>query len=67
MTTGGDAFLDTNVLLREYPTAGKQVHDANIVATMLAYGIPTLLTQNVDDMRRFAGKIAIVPLRAGST
>ncbi len=34
---------------------------------MLAYGIPTLLTQNVDHMRRFAEKIAIVPLRAEPT
>lgn len=50
-------------LLREYPTGGKQVHDANIVATMLAYRIPTLLTQNIDDMQRFASKIAIIPLR----
>lgn len=49
-------------LLREHPTGGKQVHDANVVATMLTYGISTLLTQNVDDMQRFAGKIAIIPL-----
>ena len=51
-------------LLREYPTGGKQVHDANIVATMLVYGIGTLLTLNLDDMRRFAGRVAIVPLAA---
>ncbi len=31
----------------------KQVHDANIVATMLAYGIPSLLTHNVKDFERF--------------
>ncbi len=49
-------------LLREHSTGGKQIHDANIVATMLAYGISTLLTQNVDDMQRFTGKITIVPL-----
>lgn len=54
-------------LLQEHPTGGKQIHDANIVATMLAYGIPTLLTQNVDDMQRFSGKITIVPLRAASS
>lgn len=51
-------------LLREHPTGGKQVHDANIVATMLTYSISTLLTQNVDDMQRFAGKITIIPLHA---
>jgi predicted nucleic acid-binding protein len=47
-------------LLKAYPTGGKQIHDANIVATMLAYGIDTLLTLNVDDLKRFEGKITIV-------
>jgi len=48
-------------LLKEYATGGKQVHDANIVATMLAYGVDILLTANVEDFRRFGNKIAIVP------
>ena len=46
-------------LLNTYPTAGRQVHDANIVATMLANGIPHLLTFNVADFRRFAGLITV--------
>ncbi len=49
-------------LLEEYPTAGKQVHDANIVATMLAYGIETLITLNTADMKRFSDKIKLVSL-----
>jgi predicted nucleic acid-binding protein len=49
-------------LLQEFPTGGKQVHDANIVATMLTYGIDTLLTGNVEDMKRFEGKIKLIPL-----
>jgi predicted nucleic acid-binding protein len=49
-------------LLKEFPTGGKQIHDANIVATMLAYGIDTLLTLNVDDMKRFANKIRLLEL-----
>lgn len=49
-------------LLKEYATGGKQVHDANIAATMLTYGINTLLTANVEDFRRFDDKIMIVPL-----
>jgi predicted nucleic acid-binding protein len=49
-------------LLQEFPTGGKQVHDANIVATMLANGIDTLLTQNLKDMNRFLPKIKVVPL-----
>lgn len=47
-------------LLREHPTGGKQIHDANIVATMLAYGIGTLLTFNRDDMARFGSKITLL-------
>jgi predicted nucleic acid-binding protein len=38
-------------LLKIYPTRGRQVHDANVVAPMLAYGIDTLLTINADDMK----------------
>jgi predicted nucleic acid-binding protein len=49
-------------LLEKVPAAGKQVHDANIVATMLAHGIPRLLTFNVADFRRFEPLIAIEPL-----
>ncbi len=32
---------------------GKRIHDANIVATMLAHGIGTLLTQNTRDFACF--------------
>ena len=34
--------------------------NANIVATMLAYDIPQLVTFNVDDFRRFAGFVDVV-------
>jgi predicted nucleic acid-binding protein len=50
-------------LLRAYPTTGKQVHDANIVATMLASGIDRLLTLNIEDMKRFGDQITVHPLR----
>ena len=49
-------------LLASVACAGKQVYDANIVATMLAHGIPTLLTHNVADFARFAGYITVMPL-----
>ena len=49
-------LLDTILL------AGRQVHDANIVATMRTYQIDQLLTNNVDDFKRFAGLITILPL-----
>ena len=47
-------------LVRTVPMGGKQVHDANIVATMLEHGITRLLTFNVADFQRFAGLIALV-------
>ncbi|MGQ9625645.1 MAG: type II toxin-antitoxin system VapC family toxin [Anaerolineae bacterium] len=40
-------------LVRRYQVRGKQVHDANIVATMLAHGVSHLLTYNPDDFCRF--------------
>lgn len=52
-----DTLID---LLKTYPTKGKQVHDANLVATMLANGIDTLLTLNIKDFKRFADKITLI-------
>ena len=43
-------------LMGNYPIGGKQVHDANIVATMLTYGIPCLLTHNAKDFERFGDR-----------
>lgn len=40
-------------LMTDIPVGGKQIHDANIVATMLAYGIPALPTHNTQDFARF--------------
>jgi predicted nucleic acid-binding protein len=41
---------------------GKQVHDANIVATCLANSIPRLLTHNIADFKRYASMITIETL-----
>lgn len=49
-------------LLNNYSIGGKQVHDTNIVATMLVYGISCLLTHNVDDFKRFENLITIEAL-----
>lgn len=46
-------------LLGDFKMGGKQVHDANIVATMLAYDIPCLLTHNIKDFQRFEDIISI--------
>ena len=49
-------------LVTEIPTYGRRIHDANIVATMLVYGIPRLRTNNPDDFDRFATLIEVLPL-----
>lgn len=41
------------ILIDNLQISGKQIHDANIVATMQAYGIGTLLTHNIKDFQRF--------------
>jgi predicted nucleic acid-binding protein len=59
---GPGVTMNLLMLLAAIPCAGKQVHDANIVATMLAHGIPMLLTHNTADFTRFAGSIQVLPL-----
>ena len=49
-------------LLAHTTVAGKQVHDANIVATMLVNSVPRLLTHNIADFKRFEPKIQVEPL-----
>jgi predicted nucleic acid-binding protein len=49
-------------LLDDVSCGGKQVHDANIVATMLESGIKRLLTHNIADFKRFSSYISIEPL-----
>lgn len=51
-------------LIEEIPIGGKQMHDANIVATMLVYEIPQLLTHNTGDFTRFSNLITVSPLQA---
>lgn len=46
-------------LLTVTPTGGKQIHDANIVATMMAYNIPVLLTFNRRDFERFGQYVTL--------
>lgn len=50
-------------LLETVECAGKQVHDANVVATMLVHGIDTVVTMNVDDFVRFADHVQVAHLR----
>ena len=47
-------------LCRDVQVAGKQIHDANIVATMLAHGERRLLSFNSSDFRRYEHRIELV-------
>jgi hypothetical protein len=49
-------------LLSKVTVQGKQIHDANIVATMLAHDIHTILTHNTIDFARYGGWINVIPL-----
>lgn len=49
-------------LLADVDCAGKQVHDANIVATMLVHGVATIATITIDDFARYEPRIAGVAL-----
>jgi predicted nucleic acid-binding protein len=63
MAEGGHLVLERLLaLLGAYPGAGKQVHDANIVGTMLVYDIGSLMTFNTADFQRFAPVIRVEAL-----
>lgn len=47
-------------LSQQFAFSGRQVHDANIVATMLAHGERQLLTFNETDFGRFGGVINVI-------
>ena len=47
-------------LCHEVSVGGRQIHDANIVATMLAHGEHRLLTFNIADFRRYTDRIELV-------
>lgn len=49
-------------LVRKISIGGKQVHDTNIVATMLIHDIEELLTNNITDFERYSACIRVIPL-----
>ena len=53
-------------LCRGVSFAGRQVHDANIAATMLAHGERRLLTFNRGDFRRYGERIELIETETAS-
>jgi predicted nucleic acid-binding protein len=52
-------------LLDDIECGGKQVHDANVVATTLVHGIEAVVTINLDDFTRFARQVRLIGLGTG--
>jgi predicted nucleic acid-binding protein len=50
------------LLIEKYVVSGKQVHDCNIVATMLANNISQLVTNNSADFLRYSDLIEIITI-----
>lgn len=54
-------FTEWESLVIKYQVMGKQVHDARLVAAMVAHNITHLLTFNVDDFKRFLDIVVVDP------
>ena len=59
---GAEVTEELLSILQRIPVGGRQIHDANIVATMRASRIRRLLTHNAEDFARFAGLITVILL-----
>lgn len=53
------------MLVQQVEVRGKQIHDANIVATMLSGNVTHLFTHNVEDFDRYSAFITAIPLIEG--
>jgi predicted nucleic acid-binding protein len=51
-------------LVARYGCQGKQIHDANLIATALAADVAKLVTANVRDFVRFAPEVEVLDLAA---
>lgn len=49
-------------LLTDVDCRGKQVHDANLVATMLVHGLGAIVTMNLEDFARFERHVTLIQL-----
>ena len=54
-------YLEWRRLVVAYAVAGAAVHDARLVASMKVYGVPHLVTVNVEDFRRCHDISVIAP------
>jgi predicted nucleic acid-binding protein len=59
---GAAVLVELLALVHSRQVRGKQVHDANIVATMRSKGITRLATLNVGDFERYEDDISVESL-----
>lgn len=64
LSEGVEVAARLRALIEQGSCTGKQIQDANIVATMLVHGVPNLLTANLAHFQRFAGSISVQDLAA---
>lgn len=59
-----DARVTTALLdiIGRVPVGGRQIHDANIVATMVAWGLGRVLTNNAADFERFSPWVEVAAI-----
>jgi hypothetical protein len=58
--TPAAATRELRQLITKHNVSGVKVHDARLVASMLAHRIPQLLTLNCADFERYANHIRVV-------
>lgn len=61
-----DTYAAWKVLAVATQVRGAQAHDARLASIMKVYGIPRILTFNVDDFARFSGIEAVHPDKIAS-
>ena len=61
LTEDDASFAVWKGLLLAHSITGVAVHDARLVSVMIARGIPTIITFNARDFRRYNGISAIAP------
>jgi predicted nucleic acid-binding protein len=50
---GDDVYAAWRRLVRDYQVRGARVHDAKLVASMVAHSVPSIITLNTADFRRY--------------
>ena len=60
LESGPEAMSKLELLAGNISFAGRQVHDANIVATMIAHAETRLLTFNLRDFHRYGEHIVLI-------